>query len=84
MTLKYTKRKVKVAQPCLTLCFPKDCSSPGSFLWNSLGKNTGVDRHVLLQGIVPIQGLNPGLPYHRQTLYHLSHQQSSYKKKPSL
>ena len=26
--------------------------------WDSLGKNTGVDCHALLQGIFPIQGLN--------------------------
>ena len=30
--------------------------------------------HFLLQGIFPTQGLNPGLPHCRQTLYHLSHQ----------
>ena len=30
-------------------------------LWNSPGKNTGVDCHSLLQGIFPTQGLNPGL-----------------------
>ena len=29
--------------------------------WNSLGKNTGVGSHFLLQGIFPTQGLNPGL-----------------------
>ena len=29
-----------------------------------------------LQEIFPIQGLNPGLPHCRQTLYHLSHQGS--------
>ena len=28
--------------------------------WNSLGKNTGVRCHSLLQGIFPTQGLNPG------------------------
>ena len=27
--------------------------------WNSPGKNTGVGCHFLLQGIFPIQGLNP-------------------------
>ena len=32
--------------------------------------------HFLLQGIFPTQGLNPGLPHCRQTLYHLSHQGS--------
>ena len=32
--------------------------------------------HFLLQ-IFPTQGLNPGLPHCRQTLYHLSHQGSN-------
>ena len=41
-----------VAQSCLTLCNPKDCSPPGSsVLENSPGKNTGVGCHALLQGI---------------------------------
>ena len=26
--------------------------------WDSPGKNTGVGRHALLQGILPTQGLN--------------------------
>ena len=34
--------------------------------------------HALLQGIFPIQGSNPGLPYCRQILYSLSHQGSPY------
>ena len=38
---------------------------------NSPGKNTGVGSHSLLQGIVPTQGLNPGLLHHRQLLYSL-------------
>jgi len=29
--------------------------------WNSLGKNTGVGYHFLLQGIFPTQGSNSGL-----------------------
>ena len=29
--------------------------------WDSLGKNTGVGCHALLQGLFPTQGLNPGL-----------------------
>ena len=29
--------------------------------WNSLGQNTGVGSHSLLQGIFPNQGSNPGL-----------------------
>ena len=36
--------------------------------------NTGVGCYFLLQGIFPAQGLNPGLPHCRQTLYHLSYQ----------
>ena len=30
--------------------------------WDSLGKNTGVGSHSLLQRISPTQGWNPGLP----------------------
>ena len=44
--------------------------------WNFPGKRTGAGCHFLLQGIIPTQGLNPGLPYCRQMLYHLSHQGS--------
>ena len=47
-------------------------------LWNSPGQNTGVGSHFLLQGIFPIQGLNPGLLHCRQILYHLSHQGSPF------
>ena len=42
--------------------------------WNSPGKNTGVGSHSLLQGIILIQGLNPGFLHCWQILYHLSHQ----------
>ena len=41
--------------------------------WDSLGKNTGVGCHALLQGIFPNQGSNPGLLHCRQILYSLSH-----------
>ena len=67
---------VLVAQLCLTL-WPN-----GWYLarllcpWDSLGKNTGVGSHSLLQGIFPTQGLNPGLLHCRQILYHLRHQRS--------
>ena len=46
--------------------------------WNSPGKNSGVDRHSLLQGIFLTQGSNTGLQHCRQILYHLSHQGSPY------
>ena len=66
-----------VTQLCLTLYDPTNCSPPGSSVHgSSLGKNTGVACHALLQGIFPTQGLNPGLPNCRQILYHLSHQGS--------
>ena len=43
---------------------------------DSLGKNTGVGCHALLQGIFPTQVSNPGLLHCRQVPYHLSHQGS--------
>ena len=59
------------AQSSPTLCDPMDCSLQGSSHFP--GKNTGVGCHFLFQEIFPSQGLNPGLPHCRQTLYHLSH-----------
>ena len=64
-------------QSCLTLCKLMDCSPPGSSVHgDSPGKKTGVGCHVLLQGIFPTQGLNPGLPHCRRILYQLSYQGS--------
>ena len=55
-----------VAQSCLTLCYPLDCSPPGSSVHgDSPGKNTGVSYHALHQGIFPTQRSNPGLPHCR-------------------
>ena len=66
-----------IAQSCLTLCDPMDCSPPGTSVHgDSPGKNTRVSSHVLLQGISPTQGENPGLLFGRRILYHLSHQGS--------
>ena len=67
------------AQSCPTLCYPMDCSPPGSSVYvhgDSPGKNTGVGCHVLLQGIFPTQGSNSGLPQCRQILYCLNHEGS--------
>ena len=45
-----------------TLSDLMDCSLPGSLVHgDSLGRNTGVSCHALLQGIFPTQGLNPHL-----------------------
>ena len=66
-----------VAQSYLTFGDSMDCSLPGSSVHgDSLGKNTWMGCHVLLQGIFPTQGPNPGLPHCRQVLYQLSHQGS--------
>ena len=66
-----------VAQSCLILCYPMNCSLLRSSVHgDSLGKITGVGCHALLQGIFPTQGLNPGLLDCRWILYCLSHQGS--------
>ena len=61
------------------LCGPLDGLQPTRFLcpWDFSDKITEVGFHALLQGIFPNQGLNPGLLYCRQILYHLSHQGSN-------
>ena len=49
----------KLLQLYPTLWDPMDCSLPGSSVHGeSLGKNTGMGCHDLLQGIFPTQGLN--------------------------
>ena len=64
-----------VSQSCPTLCNPMDCNLPGSSVHgDSLGKNTRMGCHALLQGIFPTQGSSPGLPHCRWILYQLSHQ----------
>ena len=66
-----------VAKSCLTLCDPIDCSLPGSSVHgDSLGKNTGVSCHFLLQGLFPTQESNLGLLHCRQILYRLSYEGS--------
>ena len=48
---------MKVAQSCLTICDPMDCSR-----WNSPGQNTGVSSLSLLQGDRPNPGMEPRSP----------------------
>ena len=51
-----------VPQSCPTLFNPVNYSLPGSSVHgDSLGKNTGVGCHALLQGIFPTQVSNPHL-----------------------
>ena len=67
----------KLLQSWLTLCDLMDFQEPARLLcpWDSPGKNTGVGCHALLQGVLPTQGSNPGLPRCGQILYCLSHQE---------
>ena len=68
---------VLIAELCPTLCDPPWNVAPSGRLlcpWNSLGKNTGVGCHSLLQRIFLTQGSNMGLLRCRQILYRLSHQ----------
>ena len=67
-----------VTQSFLTLCYPMDCSCPGSSFHGIFpGKNTGVGCHFLLQDIFLTRGSNLGLLPCRQILYHLSYIQGS-------
>ena len=50
--------KVNKSLSHVRLCDFMDCRLPGS-RWSSLGQNTGVGGHSLLQGIFPTQGWNP-------------------------
>ena len=68
--------KVLVAQECVTLRGPMDCSPPGSSVLGILQAITGVGCHAFPQGIFLTQGSNPGLLHCRQILYRLSHQGS--------
>ena len=66
-----------IAQLCLTLCDPKDCSPwVSSVCGDSPGKNIGGGCRALLQGISPTQGSNPGILHLRWIFDHLSHQGS--------
>ena len=62
---------VLVAPLCPTLCNSMDYSPPSSTVYGILHARLGC--HLLLQGIFPTQGSNPGLLRCRQILYCLSH-----------
>ena len=74
--------KVKlVAQWCLTLCDPVDCSLPGSYVHGIFQARTPEWAAISFsRGSSLPKGLNPGLQHCRQTLYPLNHQgsQSSF------
>ena len=59
----------EVAQSCLTLCNPVDCSPPGCSVHGIL--QARILEWVAIsfsRGIFLTQGSNPGLPHCRQTL----------------
>ena len=63
-----------VAKWCLTLATPWTGTPPRLlYPWDSLGKNTGVGCHFLLQRIFLTQKSNPGLLQCRQIFYRLSY-----------
>ena len=69
--------RASVAESCVILCDPVDCSLPGSFVYGiSQARILEWVAIFLLQGILPIQGLNPFplcVLHCRQILYSLSH-----------
>ena len=70
LILRRSGEKVSVAQSCLTLCNPMDCSPLGSSCqWDLPGKNIGVGCHSLLQGIFLTQGSNLDLLHCRQIFF---------------
>ena len=71
----YMKWKWKLLS-LLDSLWPHGLYSP----WNSPGQNTGVGDLSLLRGILPTQGLNPGLPHCGYILYQLNCQGSPASK----
>ena len=68
-----------VAQSCQSLCYPMDCSPPGSSVHgDSPGKNSEVDCHAILQVIFPTRGWNSGFLIAGGFFYCLSHQGSPW------
>ena len=61
--MNHSRRVYSVTQSCATLWEPMDYNLPTSLLCsgNYPGKNTGVDCHLLFQGIFPTQGSKPHL-----------------------
>ena len=53
-----------------------ECSLPGSPVYGILQARILEWVAIPFSGIFPTQGSNPDLPYYRQILYHLSHQEA--------
>ena len=68
-------KKILKSLSCIQLfATPWPVAYQASLSMDSPGKNIGVGCRVLLQGIFPTQGLNPGILHCRQMFYPLSHQ----------
>ena len=63
------KKESEVAQSCLTLCDPMDCSPPGSSVMGFPRQEYWSGLPLPLSGISLTQGLNPYLLRCRQILY---------------
>ena len=70
------ERESEVAQSCPTLCSTWTVVYQAPLSMGFSRQEYWSGCRVLLQGILPTQGSNPGLPHCGQTLYHLSHQES--------
>ena len=68
---------VCIAQPCLTLCDPVDCSLPGSSV-HGISQARALEWTAIpfLQSIFPTQGSKPDLPHCGQIFCHVSQQGS--------
>ena len=74
----FRDRLCLVAQSCLTLCDPMDCSPPGSSVHGILQARI-LEWAAISFSRGSSQESNPGLPHCGQTLYPLSHQGSPEK-----
>ena len=79
---------VSVAQLCLALCNPTDCSPPGSSIDGTLQARILQWVAIPSPGDFPYPGIKADLLHHKQILYHLSHRgnppQMQNNKMPSI
>ena len=66
--------KVKVTQSCPTLCYPMDCSLPGSSVHGILQARILEWVAIPFSRDLPHSGIKPESPALQQIRYHLSHQ----------
>ena len=71
-----SESEIEVAQSCLTLCNPIDCSLPGSSVHGILQARIMEWVAISFSRDLPDPGIEPGLPHCRQTVYRLSYQGS--------